>query len=183
MLPRRTGPDFYCLYQTTDGSIPLTHNVEHRELPAHSLQRSNFATMYTASDNEDRRAITGGEEALSTRYFRAAAAGVVMLGSAPRTADFDDSFSWLDAVMPMPPNEADVENTPDDVTADTERPMAVLDASDVMSLRRDDWVRPWHEIFDVVGVPATPATAERQNRLERLVDVAGSGDSIHESTE
>src|SRR5664280_2429575 len=42
VLPRRAGPGFYCLYQTTDGSTPLTHNVEHRELPAHSLQRSRL---------------------------------------------------------------------------------------------------------------------------------------------
>lgn len=140
----------------------------HRLLVANMIKRTRYFVAYAI--NENRRALTGGDEALATRYFEGAAGGAVMIGSAPATRDFYDNFDWSDAVIPVPFEHPNLRAVLADLDAQPER-MAAARRNNVMnSLLRHDWVHRWAQVLDSVGLAHTPEMADRVRRLELLAE-------------
>lgn len=156
----------YYHFDTVDGAVVNDH-VEHRLAQAMLLQRTRYSVVYRINDEPGRRDRTGGEESLTNRYFEALAAGTVMLGSAPATAEWSDAFPWPDAVVPIPAPAPDILDVVDELDRNPERLDNARRAAVSTFLRRHDWAHRWSDVLDLVGVEKHPLLAERIARLER----------------
>ena len=161
---------FY-VYDTLKGGTLADHR-QHRALVGNLMRRSQFFLAYRINDSPGRRKRTGGDEALSTRYFEGAAGGAVMLGSSPEAPEFAECFDWQDAVVPLPYDSNDVADVLADLRRQPER-LARIRADNVRnSLLRHDWVHRWAQVLSDVGLPSTSAVRERTTRLEELSEQA-----------
>lgn len=156
------------VFDTVRGPLAFADHREHRLVCASMLRRSRFSVVYKMNDDPGRAQRTGGEEALTTRYFEAAAAGTVVLGTVPDTEDFTRCFDWPGAIVEIPHRAYDIADTIAALDADPARLALVRRRSVAESLRRHDWVHRWAEVLDVVGLAHTDAMRERQLRLNAL---------------
>lgn len=171
-----TGQLFYS-YDTVDVPYQVFDHGEHRQSLAAVLQRSRYSVVFKVNEDAVRLARTGGEDVLTARYFESAAAGAVMLGSAPVTPDFADCFDWPDAVVEATPGtrgHADVLARIEVLDRDTSRLQAIRSAGMTATLRRHDWAHRWRHVLGVLGVEERP---ELQARLDRLEARAGQLDT------
>ena len=157
------------VYDTTFQAKVPDHR-EHRALLANMVKRSRFSVAHRINDSAQRVPRTGGEESLSSRYFEATAGGAVLLGSRPRTPDFDACFDWPDAVIDLPYDSLEVQELLAELAGQPER-LAKAGAHGVRAaLQRHDWVHRWESIVTGQGLAVTPAMAERKARLDELAD-------------
>lgn len=155
------------LYDTTFQAKVPDHR-EHRALLANMLKRSKYSLAHRINDSSQRLRRTGGEESLSSRYFEASAAGAVMLGSRPRTPDFEACFDWPDAVIDLPYESLEVEELLHDLAEQPDR-LARARANGVeAALRRHDWVYRWEQVLTDAGLELSAGMRERQMRLQEL---------------
>ena len=171
---RREGRTY--LFDTV-GAVPIANYREHRELLAHMLQRSRYSMTYRINDSHERLARTGGEEGLPQRYFENAAAGTVMIGSAPRCEEYETCFDWPDATISLPADLRQMGEFFADLDADVERVSRIRMNGVANSLRRHDWAYRWATILDAAGLAHTSAMQARIARLHALAEEA-SGSSI-----
>lgn len=156
------------VYPTVAGPFAVTDYREHRLVTAHLLQRSTFTVVNRINDSPERLARTGGEEALTNRYFEAVAAGCVMLGTPARCDDFAEAFPWEDAILTVRADEPGIVDHIADLQRDPERLSGISVTNVVNSLRRHDWAHRWAEISAVAGIGTTPALNRRLDELESI---------------
>ncbi len=150
----------------------ITHDIrQHRELLAGTIQNARYFVVHRAKANcQDH---TGGQEELGLRYFEGAAAGAVLIGSAPRSEVFQEYFDWPDAVLPMDYDCSNVAEVLADLDRQQERMEQARYRNVVESLRRHDWCHRWSEILDQVGQPVSAGVMQRAQRLDAAVDDVG----------
>ena len=152
-------------YDTTfQAKVP--NHVEHRALLANSLKRAKYHLAHRINDDPQRLHRTGGEESLSTRYFEASASGAVMLGSRPRTPDFDACFDWPDAVIEVPWDCDDVAGVLHDLGGQPDRLAAARSAGVRAALLRHDWAYRWERVLDDAGLSVPEQLHARRARLQ-----------------
>lgn len=155
------------VYDTLRGGV-LADSRQHRSLVANLMKRAQFFLAYRINDSAERRARTGGDEALSTRYFEGAAGGAVMIGSSPEAPEFAECFDWPDAVLPVPYDSTDIADVLADLRRQPDR-LARIRADNVRnSLLRHDWVHRWASVLADVGLPATAEMESRRSALQAL---------------
>lgn len=164
-LVERSGLTY--VYDTTFQAKVPDHR-EHRALLANMVKRARFSPAHRINDSAQRQQRTGGEESLSSRYFEVSAGGAVLLGSRPRTPDFDACFDHPDAVFDLPYESLEVEEVLSDLGRQPERLAAARAAGVQTALRRHDWVHRWERILTDSGLSPTPAMDARKARLEQL---------------
>lgn len=158
------------VHATVNHEVP--DYLAHRVQVANLLKRARY--FFAHKINEGRRDVTGGEEALATRYFEGAAAGAVMLGSRPDCREFDELFPWPDAVIPVSWDAYDVGAVLRDLDRQPERLARIRRDAVAHSLRTHDWVHRWGRVLDTVGLAHTPAMRARTSALDTLAgEVAG----------
>lgn len=138
----------------------------------HMIRSSRLFTSFNFHIAADKGRESRGEDAVPARVFEGAAAGAVMIGTAPTVPDFAPLFDWPDALIEMPTEPVDVEAFYAELQASPERlrRASVLNAS--QSLRRHDWAYRWEEMLRRLDLPAPPAVAERKARLAALASHA-----------
>lgn len=159
------------VHATVNHEVP--DYLAHRVQVANLLKRARY--FFAHKINEGRRDVTGGEEALATRYFEGAAAGAVMLGSRPDCSEFDELFPWQDAVIPVNWEAYDVGAVLRDLDRQPERLARIRRDAVAHSLRTHDWVHRWARILDTVGLSQTPAMRARATALETLAGNVDDG--------
>lgn len=153
-------------FDTVCGAWEVTDHVEHRLAQAALLQRTRYSVVYKINDEPGRLAKTGGEESLTNRYFEALAAGTIMLGSAPDTAEWSDAFPWPDAVVPIPAPAPGILEVIGELDRDAERLDKARRTAVSTFLHRHDWAHRWRDVLAVAGVEEHPRLTERLARLE-----------------
>ena len=170
--------DFYYSFDTVRGPFDVNDHREHRAQLAATLQRARYVIIRRNNDDPVRALRTGGEETLSNRLFEAAAAGAVILGSAPGTPDFERYFPWTDAVVPVPENPADIPDLVRELDQQPARRVRAARAGALAALRGLDWSYRWRDILDAVGLPYG------QRLRRRIADLHSTADELeaHAST-
>jgi hypothetical protein len=158
---------FY-LYDTVFDAPLLDHRT-HRQLIAETMKRSRYFFAYKASED---RARAAEDDDLSARYFEGTAGGAVLLGSSPDTREYRQCFDWPDATIDIPYDASDLRSIVEELDAQPERLAQARLNNVVGTLRRHDWVHRWEHMLNAVGMPPTPAMAQRRERLEQLADAA-----------
>ena len=165
-MARRDGA-FY-VYDTVF-NVPLEDHATHRELMAEHMKRSRYFFSYRPGEDLDRGR---NDDVLSSRYFEAAAGGAVLLGSHPRTPEYEACFGWPDSTIEIPYEARDLREIVADLDSQPERLARARAHNVVNSLRRHDWVHRWAQVLDAAGLPHTEAMTERMARLEDLAAMA-----------
>jgi len=152
------------------GQLAEVDYTQHRPLVQHLTKRSRYFLVYRVTDSPQ-RAHWGGEEAVPFRYFEGAAGGTVMLGTAPKSEDYDRLFDWPDSTIEIPYEAPEILDILASLDADPERLERARRNNVVNSLRRHDWVYRWRDILDSIGLAHTPGLQARIARLEQLADL------------
>ena len=167
-LSRESG-SFHYVYDSLKGGSVVDWD-EHRALISGFMKRSRFFMAFNPGD------IGGGgkgrwknEHALSTRYFEGAAGGAVILGTAPRCADYDVAFDWDDALIHLDP-DGDVISLMAELNRDPERLDTASRRNVSECLRRHDWSHRWASILDELGFEHTPELHERFAAMRALAE-------------
>ncbi len=142
----------------------------HRQLLAAHLQRSRYFVANRARANEAEYAQHLDE--ISYRFYEGAAAGVVMIGEAPRTENFRKQFDWEDAVFHVPFNAPDIAERLAALDADPARMAAARRRNLHQSALRHDWVHRIRRVFEVLDLKPTDAMRAREARLAELAQMA-----------
>jgi hypothetical protein len=151
--------------------------AEHRLLLASLLQRSRYFIANRALVNEE--TLTRGRDEISGRFYEGAAAGTVMLGEAPRTAEFRTQFGWTDAVLALPFDSPDIGRVLGELERDPERLARISRENARHAALRHDWVYRLRTVFETIGLPPTEAMLERERRLAALAGMpAGEPDAM-----
>lgn len=153
------------------GSVPSIDYAEHRSLVRHILKRSRYYLAYRHNDSEYFYSKTGGEEAISSRYFEAIAGGPVILGSLPDCEDYRTNFNWPDATIPIPFDDAKIEDCLEALDSQSERLTRARLNNIVNALRRHDWVYRWRTILQAADLSDSAGMAQRMSRLHQLADL------------
>lgn len=175
MLRLVEGRGLTYLYDALADSSVRDH-VQHRAVVANMMKRSKFFFAFRINDSPERRERTGCDEALTPRYFEAAAGGALVLGSRTRSAEFDECFDWEDAVLPLDYDETDVATVLDELSQGPERLARARTASVRNSLLRHDWVYRWLQLLEAVDLTPSTAAEVRVQHLQTLasaVDLPG----------
>jgi hypothetical protein len=144
--------------------------AEHRVLLANLLRRSRYYVANRSRVNEPE--FTMDRDEISGRFYEGAAAGTVMLGEPPRTAEFERQFGWKDAVIRLPFDSPDVERVLLELDADPERLARIRRENVHNAALRHDWVHRLRTVFETVGIPPTEAMLAREKRLQALAALA-----------
>jgi hypothetical protein len=138
----------------------------HRLLLASLLQRSRYFVANRGRVNEPE--FTRGRDEISGRFYEGAAAGTVMLGEAPRTAEFQRQFPWPDAVIPLPFDAPDVARLLAELDGDPARLARIRRDNVRHAALGHDWVHRLRTVWAALGLPPTEAMLAREQRLRGL---------------
>ena len=168
------------LYDTIVGGT-MPDAAEHRHLLAELVGRAEYVVCHRVSDSPERFDRTGGEDALSTRYFEAAGGGAVVVGSAPDCPEYGQAFDWPDATVPASYDGHDVLDVLRALDNDPERVARARWRNLTGTLRRHDWAYRWCDVLSLAGLEPTPSALARITRLRELaehVDAACAADGV-----
>ena len=157
------------LYDTVSATTAPDY-AAHRALMANMMKRAHYFLAHRINDSPERRARTGGDEGMSTRYFEGMAGGAVLLGSRSLGSDFDHCFDWEDAVIPLPYDSADVPERLVELAHQPQRLARARSANVRNTLLRHDWVYRWERVLCDSGLSPTPVMQERRQRLQATAD-------------
>lgn len=174
--------NFFYIYDSLSSTDSRVANWrEHRLLLANMIRRSRYFIAFSpATLNNSKTSKMAGEQVVPSRFFEGAAGGAVILGTAPKSKDFDECFDWPDAVIEVPPDTGEIAAVIDELDAQPERIERVRRANAINCLRRHDWVYRWERILNTIGVEPRPQLRARKARLEQMAAEAqpyGSGTS------
>jgi hypothetical protein len=143
---------------------------EHRLLLAQLLQHTRyyFANRARANDPD----FTMGREEISGRFYEGCAAGTVMIGVPPGGEEFERQFDWPDAVIHVPFDSPDIAAVLEAMDRDPDRLARISRDNACHAALRHDWVHRLRRVFDTLGIPATAAMQEREERLRKLAAMA-----------
>lgn len=142
--------------------------AQHRMMLAGNIQNSRYFVVQKAKAGRSDHSF--GQEEMGLRYFEGAAAGAVMIGSAPSVETFEQYFDWPDAVIPMPYDCPEVGELLAELDSQPERMERVRRENVTQCLRRHDWSHRWSAILRSVGLPEARGTAARRAKLDAALD-------------
>lgn len=148
------------------GTFHVRDAREHRLLLANLLKRSRYFIANRARANEP--SITKGKDELSARFFEGAAAGTIMLGEQPMTAEFNQCFDWPDAVIQVPFDAPDIADIITELDTQADRIRCIRNNNVAYSLLRHDSVHRLEEILKKVELEPTDVMKQRKSYLEHL---------------
>jgi Glycosyl transferases group 1 len=138
---------------------------EHRRMLATLLKNSRYYFANRSRVNEPD--YIADRDETSARFYEGAAAGTVMIGEAPRTAEFKRQFDWPDAVVHVPFDSPDVGRILADLSG--ERLRAAQRNNVREAALRHDWLHRIQVVFDVLGLTPTEGMRARARRLDEIV--------------
>ncbi len=151
----------------------MTASYDEARFRTYNLIRSSrlftsFNFKIAATKDKESR----GEDTIPARVFEGAAAGAVMIGTAPTVPEYAGLFDWEDALIEMPLDPVDVSAFYAELQANPDRLRRASILNAAQSLRRHDWVYRWEEMLRQLDLPAPPAVTERKARLAALAALA-----------
>lgn len=157
------------VYDTSNGSfLEVIDYRQHREMFANLAKRSRY--FMVAPGKVDSPSETEGQVEVGFRYYEAAASGAVMIGQRPNCRSFKQMFPWDEPVVEVSPDGSDVIDILTCLDSDPDRIAKISQDNATGALMHHDWVYRWKQLLQTVGFPSLPGIAERELRLDQLVN-------------
>lgn len=148
----------------------VADSAQHRLLLASLLRRSRYFIAHRSRINEPEH--TGSREEIAGRFYEGAAAGAVMLGEAPGTAEFQYQFGWPDAVIRAPFDCPAIGEVLAELDRQPERLKRIQEDNARNAASQHDWVHRLERVFATLGITPTGAMRARHRRLDELAAAA-----------
>jgi hypothetical protein len=149
------------------GGIRALNWAEIRAANADMIRRSKYYVVWSPGAAKARtQPQLSADSPLTTRYFEGAAGGAILLGTRPRSAEFETLFDWPDAVVDLSPAGEDVEARLAELEADPARCARIRARNVVNSLRRHDWSHRWDVVLQTFGFERTARHEARLREAE-----------------
>jgi hypothetical protein len=139
---------------------------EHRRMLATLLKHSRYYIANRSYVNEPE--FGAGREEISARVYEGSAAGTVMIGEAPPTAEFRQQFDWPDAVIHLPFDSPEIGRILAELDRDPERLRAARRSNVREAALRHDWLYRIEVMFDILGLTATEGMKARAQCLDQI---------------
>lgn len=139
---------------------------EHRLMLATILRHSRYFIANRSHVNNPE--FTAGRDEISARFYEGISAGTVMIGEAPRNAEFERQFDWPDAVIHLPFDSPDVGSILADLNGNPGRLATVQDRNVREAALRHDWLYRIRTVFDILGLSPTEKMQVRADQLAQL---------------
>jgi hypothetical protein len=173
--------EFFYYYDTVAASgIDLKQRTfrvqeprEHRLLLANLMRRTRYCFAHRGRINDP--AFTKGRDEISSRMYEGAAAGVVMLGEPPRTAQYAEQFDWPDCLIPVPFDCPQIDSVLAELDSNPARLADIRHRNVHHAARRHDWVHRLCSIFETLGLTPTSKMVQREEQLDSIARGALSG--------
>lgn len=162
----RTGSIFY--YYDTVFNPYFSNYSEHRFQYAALLRASRFFVANYGKIDEFKNQPDHRQE-ISGRFYEGAAAGSVMIGTAPNTKTFRELFDWVDVVIPMAFDEPNIVDFLAELQSDPLRLEMIQRRNVIQALRRHDWSYRWKSILQTIELSLP---AQLVSYIAHLNDVA-----------
>ncbi|MEZ5165911.1 MAG: glycosyltransferase [Acidimicrobiales bacterium] len=153
----------------------VKHHGQHRLLYASQAKRAKLFIANRSKIGADDE--TGGQHEFGGRFFDAAAAGAIHLGSFPETEEFAAAFDWTDHGLSLE-WDTDPRSLILPVLADTDRLEAAAHRSIRHCLGRHDWMHRWQSILDLAGLAPTEAMEARADALAERAALFGGTTAV-----
>lgn len=158
--------NFFYHYDLLKSSDQRTNNHQaHRIFNANILKNSKYFIAHHAKI--DCLEQTGGQIEIGYRFFEGAAAGTVMLGTAPKNKVFEQYFGWKNAVIPMKFDEPHIGELIEEINSQPELIKQIRSDNVRNSLQQHDWMYRWEQVLKSAGVTPTEKLEIRKNKLEQ----------------
>jgi hypothetical protein len=157
---------FFYLYDSITGEAIDT--AQHRALFANLAKRSRYFIVNPGLI--DRPDIRGHQMEIGNRYFEGAAAGAIMLGECPDTAEFRALFDWPDALIHVPFDSTEINRIIKDLDEQPERQKILRRMSVAQALLRHDWAYRWESILRLAELEPMPQLLQRKEHLHSLAE-------------
>jgi hypothetical protein len=159
--------NFFYHYDSLNSSDLRTNNYQaHRIFNGNILKHSKYFIAHHAKINCLKQ--TGGQIEIGYRFFEGAAAGAVMLGTAPKNNIFEEYFGWNNAVIPMKFDEPNIAMIMEELNNQPELLKQIRCDNIKNSLQQHDWMHRWEQVLTAAGVTPTEKLIARKNRLQQL---------------
>ena len=147
---------------------------EHRLLLANNIKRSRYFIAFNPAAIDTFRAavIAGQQTVMPARLFEGTAGGAVLIGAAPQCPEFNELFSWPDAVIEISANPEDVGAILRDLDNQPERMGRLRRTNAIQALKKHDWVYRWEKILQTVGMEPLPQLQSRKCQLRNIARAA-----------
>ena len=172
LLNRACADDFFYYYDPARGTLEVDDQRAHRQLLAKVLQRSRYAICNYAKFNLAGQ--TAGSQEIGYRFFEAAAAGSVMIGTPPEGEAFSRHFDWEDAIVRAEISGTDVLEAMAKLDCEPERVDRIRRNNVMHSLLRHDWVYRWRDMLASLGLEPGSATIRREQSLQDLAHIVST---------
>jgi hypothetical protein len=148
---------------------------EHRALLADTIKRTRYFIGFSPATLAGSKAgKVAGEHVLPGRMFEGAAGGAIILGSAPKCAEFHECFDWPNAVIEVSPDGSDIVSIIRELDANPEWTELLRQTNATGCLRKHDWVYRWEHILSAVGMKPLPQLHHRKDDLNEVAAAAMS---------
>lgn len=167
LLEQARTSNFFYYYDTgKKQALEVDNPREHRMKLVSLMKRTRFSINYFAKFNEP--VFTQNSQEIGFRYFEGAAAGTIMLGMPPANEMFPKYFDWENVVIEVPHDSQDIIAQLAELDSQPEKLAAMRRRNVVNSLLKHDWVYRWQKILAAFNLTPTPATIDREQRLQKL---------------
>ncbi len=159
--------DFFYHYDPQGGSeLYLENHQAHRIFNANILKNTRYFIAHHAKINALDQ--TGGQIEIGYRFFEGAAAGAVMLGTAPKNSVFEEYFGWEDSVIPLAFDEPKIAELIADLDTKPQLLQEISNRNVKYSLLKHDWLHRWEQVLKAVGMTGTSKLEARKAQLNQL---------------
>ncbi len=138
----------------------------------HLIRQSRYFTSFNFKIDAAKTRESRGEDTVPARVFEGAAAGAVMIGTAPTVPEFQTLFDWPDAIIEIPLDPVDMPAFYAEIEAQPQRIRRAGILNAARSLRKHDWAYRFEEMLRRLDLPVPAQVAERKARLADLADRA-----------
>ena len=177
LLKHTQKQEFFYHYDPLGGSeLYLNNHQAHRIFNANILKNTRYFIAHHAKINALQQ--TGGQIEIGYRFFEGAAAGAVMLGTAPNNNVFAEYFGWENAVVSMAFDEPKIADLITELDANPQLLQEISDRNVKYSLLKHDWVYRWEQVIKAAGIKGTNELEARKAKLQQLADSFSSADSL-----
>ena len=147
---------------------------EHRLLYANLLKRSRYFIANRAWADCPAKADAG--DGIAARFYEGTAAGAVLLGLPPASAEFREQFGWSGAITSMPFDAPQVAEVIAELERDPDQLEQIRVNNVVNALLHHDWSYRFRTVLEVLRLAPPEGLLERERRLRDLAhDVKQAG--------
>ena len=170
LLKKAAENKIFYFYDTGSGNKAINFK-QHRLLLSNITKRSKFFLINYGKFDQPQ--VVGNEYIIGSRFFEGAASGNIMIGTLPRSNDFNKMFHWEDAVIPAGKDGDDIVGIINELNQQSDRLRIIRGKNVSEMLKYHDWSARWELVLNTAKLEPLTKFYDRKkylNTLETMIE-------------